>query len=417
MTSHPTLLTGTPPAAVAALSAVEPSVEPAVAPVSPSAAAGGVSRDLVVGALLDTVAERRAVAWAAEADVLELVVDYALLHPEIFPGAPDCDGVSVVGPDGFVHWGAEDSVALETLAAALNLSYATGYRLVADAVELLIRLPRLWHLVRTGRVPVWQARAVAALTGDLLPAAVGFVDRQVALVAARGRVPGRGALNALVHEALCQHQPQTAAAREQVRLSHRDVGLDPTWSTDSTRLTATLDTLDALDLDSTLTDLAAQMHRLGDTSPLGDRRAHALGLLAHPQRVLDLFGDPHSHRPTLTTGGLTGAAVGTGAGGALSGAVTGGTTTSVGASGVTGVVGGWNRSHAVLYLHLNATDLPSQPPAPAPDSATGCGLGHVEGFGVRSLTLLREWLGRVERVSVRPVLDPSTATRTSTPPA
>jgi hypothetical protein len=54
-------------------------------------------------------------------------------------------------------------------------------------------------------------------------------------------------------------------------------------------MTATLDLLDAVDLDAAVSDLAGSMGRLGDTSPLGVRRAHALGTLAHPQRALDVF--------------------------------------------------------------------------------------------------------------------------------
>ena len=50
------------------------------------------------------------------------------------------------------------------------------------------------------------------------------------------------------------------------------------------------------------------MGRLGDGSPVGVRRAHALGLLAHPQRVLELFGtepSPSRHdRPSRHRAGV-----------------------------------------------------------------------------------------------------------------
>ena len=49
-----------------------------------------------------------------------------------------------------------------------------------------------------------------------------------------------------------------------------------------------MDTLDALDLDGTITDLAGLLGRLGDDRDLDVRRASALGMLAHPQRALDL---------------------------------------------------------------------------------------------------------------------------------
>ena len=46
--------------------------------------------------------------------------------------------------------------------------------------------------------------------------------------------------------------------------------------------------MDALDLDGSISDLAGAMGRLGDDRTLDVRRASALGLLAHPQRALDL---------------------------------------------------------------------------------------------------------------------------------
>ena len=51
---------------------------------------------------------------------------------------------------------------------------------------------------------------------------------------------------------------------------------------------ARMDTLDALDLDATVGDLAGLLGRLGDHRTLDVRRASALGMLAHPQRALDL---------------------------------------------------------------------------------------------------------------------------------
>ncbi len=85
-------------------------------------------------------------------------------------------------------------------------------------------------------------------------------------------------------------------------------------------LTATLDTLDALDLHDTVTEMAATMGRLGDTSPMGVRRAHALGMLARPDRVLDLFG----HHPGENPGDHPGARSDDRAGGASGGQDAGG---------------------------------------------------------------------------------------------
>ena len=53
------------------------------------------------------------------------------------------------------------------LAAALGISHDAARQLLADALELAYRLPRLWDLVQAGRVPVWRARLIARETPDL----------------------------------------------------------------------------------------------------------------------------------------------------------------------------------------------------------------------------------------------------------
>ena len=84
--------------------------------------------------------------------------------------------------------------------------------------------------------------------------------------------------------------------------------------------------------------------RLGDHRNLDIRRASALGMLAHPQRALDLAAgtDPDTARPEPAR---------------------------------------LNGSRGTLYLHVTLADL-----------ATGSGGGRVERLGTASLALLRDWL-------------------------
>ena len=135
----------------------------------------------------------------------------------------------------------------------LNLSHAAGLSLVSEAVELCYRLPRLWALVQDGRLQAWKARQVARATTQLSPEAVAFVDRHLAVTARSNRIP---VLNPVLHEARLRCDPDQAAAVEQNALDHRGVWLDHRESTATTLLTARLDTLDALDLDGTVSDLA-----------------------------------------------------------------------------------------------------------------------------------------------------------------
>ena len=66
--------------------------------------------------------------------------------------------------------------AVEELAAALDISYGSGCGLVAQAIELRYRLPRLWALVQDGSLQAWKARKTAEQTMHLGREAVAFVD-------------------------------------------------------------------------------------------------------------------------------------------------------------------------------------------------------------------------------------------------
>src|SRR3954449_1616304 len=243
--------------------------------------------------------------------------------------------------------------AVEELAAALGVSYPTGLQLAVEAVELCYRLPRLWALVQDGVLQAWKARQVARATTSLSPAAVRFVDRQVAVAGRHNRIP---ALGAVVHEARLQCDPDQAAAVEQAALDARGVWLDHRESTATTQLNARLDTLDALDLDNAVTDLATTMGTLGDDRPLEVRRGARLGGVANPQRALDLIGTQAS---TLLAAVPPAPAAELSAGSENAPEDSG--PAPVGA----GCPPALNRSQTVLYLHISAADLAT--------ASTGCG--------------------------------------------
>jgi hypothetical protein len=211
-----------------------------------------------------------------------------------------------------------------------------------------------------------------------------------------------------VHEALLQCDPDTATAREETALAKRGVWFDHRESTATTQMSATLDTLDALDLDHTLSDLADQLRQLGDTDPLDVRRAHALGALAHPQHLLDLAAGDGDHANERTNGD-----------GVVAGAC-------AGQRPVKGqVLRLRNNTTAHLYLHVSLTDLltgvvgnfggdlsggvtdaahvdANQAQAPGQQSQTPT--GWVEKLGPATLDLIRDWLTRADRITLRPVL-------------
>jgi hypothetical protein len=339
----------------------------------------------------------------------------------------------------------EDAVA--ALGAALRIPYRSALLLVGDVVELYYRLPRLWGLVQGGFLQAWKARQVARATMTLPVEVTSFVDAQAAVTAGRNQLP---AVNPLVHEALLRCAPDLAQAREQEALEARDVAFHYGRATATcavATMTATLDTLDAMDLDATVSDPAEAMGRLGDASALGVRRSHALGMLASPQRTLDVFGPigrpslagaagwsggrPDDPCPAVADGfheALTDAVPPPGGDGADRSAATDGSAwdaldgvtdsrgmrsdgllaTAAGASASgpgralprtcpSGHAWSATGSTAVLHLHVTAADLSA--------AGAGVGGGRVEKLGAATLDLLRDWLQRTSKVTVRPVLD------------
>src|SRR3954447_1785015 len=260
--------------------------------------AGVGLRDLDDRGVLEAVSVARRKADREEARLLAAVVAYVDLHPVTDPddaaGWPTGGSPPGVQPElaPLAGPGTPPAAehAVEALGAVLRQPYRSTLGLVADAVELCYRLPRLWALVQDGSLQAWRARHVAHETTHLSGPAVAFVDRHLAVAAARNKVPRN--LSGLIHEALQRCDPDAAAGREQAALDRRGVSFTHRDSTATSTLSATLDTPDALDLDATLTQLAAQLAALGDTSPVEIRRARALGMLANPQRTLTLFGNP-----------------------------------------------------------------------------------------------------------------------------
>jgi hypothetical protein len=364
-------------------------------------------RDLTPVEVLAAVADARRAADREEARLLALAVHWVDLHPvnhltlaehsSTVRGADPSD-IPVTVPSRS-RWSHPDPAtdagtralggvgtpgiaehALDALGATLGLSHPATLRLVSESVELCFRLPRLWALVHDGRLQAWKARQVAHTTVTLSPAAVDFVDRHLAVIATRNRTLTPGKLHELVHEAMQQCDPDQAAGVEQAALDARGVWFDHRTSTATTDLTARLDTPDALDLQTTLTDLAGILARLGDTRPLDLRQATALGLLAHPQRALNLAhrtDDPAATVPDTATDTVPD------------------TATDTASDTVPETF--LNGSRATLFLHLTAADL-------AAGGASGCG-GRVEKLGPATLQLLKDWLDRASGVTLRPVLD------------
>ena len=184
------------------------------------------------------------------------------------------------------------------LGTVLGISSTSAKKLIGHALELRHRLPRLWSQVQSGAVPAWRARSVAETTIHSTPAltreAAAFVDAQVAAVV--GRI-GPAQLDRLVAETIKRYDlavVDPAADPEDGYLSvdprHATLHDEDVHFAGTMRFEAELDMADALDLDRTLAQHAAEQKALGSSESLDVRRAKALGDLARTQTALDLAG-------------------------------------------------------------------------------------------------------------------------------
>jgi hypothetical protein len=168
----------------------------------------------------------------------------------------------------------------------------TAQMLIADALDLRHRLPRLWAQVRAGQVHAWQARKVAEMTRALSWDACVEIDAQ--LCGALGLLPW-GRFRRILAAAVLDADPALAAERQGQARRLRDV-----WATDSEdglkTIIARATSGDAVWFMATVNRLADILARDGDTDTLELRRSKAIGILAHPARALQLLsshrGDP-----------------------------------------------------------------------------------------------------------------------------
>jgi hypothetical protein len=171
-------------------------------------------------------------------------------------------------------------------ALAIDKSTDAGHAYLGEAVEVRYRLPKTWHLVVAGRVPVWKARQIAKATLSLPMDGAGFVDTHVAPVAARLSF---AQLERVVEEARVRFDPVEAEARRLAAADGRcfDVDTHQVSFDGTVDVRGTLDLADALDLDDAVTTGAQRLADLGCAESLDVRRSMAAGDLARHQDTLE----------------------------------------------------------------------------------------------------------------------------------
>jgi hypothetical protein len=339
-----------------------------------TAAASTGIEDLDPDGVLAGLVEAETAERMAGRAKLELALRWCVLHP-----ATGESGAAVWGDAGLSGFeDCEESLggrgcpgiaafAPEPFATALGVSTLTGMQLLADALDLSYRLPRSWERVRRLEVAPWRARRLAQATHSLSREAADWVDGRVA-----SRIDSCGVvlIDRLIAHATATFDPQSQAEAEQAGKSAWDVRLlhraDGGWAGTS-HLDATGDTVDLTRFYDLVCDHAAHLARLGDSDPLGARKAKALGVIADAQSHLDLYRtaaqaeaeqvervEVRVRRPSL--------------------------------------------AKTRLYLHLDLTDL-----LHLPDGLATAGVGEVERLGPATTARIREWLGST-RATIVPVL-------------
>ncbi|MGI8458951.1 MAG: hypothetical protein ACR2LI_12680 [Propionibacteriaceae bacterium] len=265
---------------------------------------GSVSSESVSGraGVLAASVANRAARLRVEAQKVVLAADWADLHAAgCLPAAGDRweerrRRLAAEHPVRFGGVGTPEVLACAPaeLAVVTHSSFGATRALIADALDLRHRLPRIWALLSADGVEAWQARRIAVATRSLTGDQAGLVDAQLAGLV--GRLSW-GRLETVVEAAVAAADPVGAAAAELAAAQARFVGIGSRTDHHIVTLVARIEALDGLCLMALVNRLADVLAVEGDSDPVEVRRATALGLLARPDQVLRLLRRHAGDRP------------------------------------------------------------------------------------------------------------------------
>ncbi|MFG1911202.1 hypothetical protein [Kribbella sp. NPDC048928] len=252
--------------------------------------------------LLEQAAECRAIANRSDARLLECAQVYAdRYHPsnvEPRPARRSYDGrerAVVLGGDGCPEIA---EFAIAEFAMVVGVSPGVGRDLLADALALRHRFPRIWARIRSGEATPWKARQIVRTCIRLHHEAAAYVDARVAdvvdtispyrlaeIVAAAKRAADPG---------LAAKDAAEAADKRGVFISRDDGHGNKTLCIVAP--SASVDRLNAK-----FRDIAEALKSLGDLRLLQHRRAAAAEILSDPRFTLELLAQARHHTSPLTT--------------------------------------------------------------------------------------------------------------------
>jgi hypothetical protein len=318
--------------------------------------------ELTEAELLDHADDVSRMQRECEAQVLRIAVQHAVLsNPETLdPELSRLPGRERARRFGGVGTPDVSEFAAAALGGRLGISTGSAHSLMADALDLMIRLPQLWRRVEALEVKASYARFVARRTRDLSVDQASYVDERSA-ESADGRIPW-SRFEDLVTGLVVASDPEAAARKEQ-EVAERQVA-SPTRSTqDGMRgffVRAPFPVV-AL-LDARVQWVADILASLGDTDDQDARRVKAIAVLANPHEAVALIEafvrwrdrPAEAGRPELD----------------------------------------WSRIMPTVTLHVHSYA-----------GAEPTGTARVEGHGPVTEAWVRKHLGPHARFTIRPVLD------------
>ncbi|WP_207010502.1 HNH endonuclease signature motif containing protein [Nocardioides aromaticivorans] len=241
-------------------------------------------------AVLSFAEQRHAARLDAERDILEAAYQWAVLHsPDALPPG-DKRGRERAKPAGAVGTPRITEHAAATFGARIQTSPYGAKRLMADAVDLVHRLPKLWAGVKAGQVRSTHARHVADATRELTADEAAWVDAEVVEIA-DGRLAWTR-FEAVVEGKVAAASPELAKAKEEA--AAKDTFIRRSRVDKHGIMTMTIRDHAAVILgseagvDATADGLKDQMPDATKT----ERRLAAFALLTNPGSHLDLTVGP-----------------------------------------------------------------------------------------------------------------------------
>ncbi len=237
------------------------------------------------GDVLSFVEDQHAARLSAERAILEAAYQWAVLHsPDALPPG-DKRGRERAKPAGAVGTPRITEHAAATFGARIQTSPYGAKRLIADAVDLQHRLPKLWAGVQAGRVRSTHARHVAEACRELSAEEAGWVDSEVVEIA-DGRLAW-ARFEAVVEGKVAAASPELARAKEEAAAKDSYVRVSRVNKHGKATLTFHADAALVLGSNAGIAAVCDALKTQMPDATKNERRVAAIALLTNPDAHVD----------------------------------------------------------------------------------------------------------------------------------